>query len=56
MSLNIVDQTTGDLDPVAGNATDKVGNLSALTTTDKTSVVGGVNEVNRKAVKCIEEI
>lgn len=28
---------------------DKIGNLDALTTTDKTSIVGGVNEVNWKA-------
>lgn len=46
MSLNIVDKTTGDLTPVAGNATDKVGNLSALTTTDKSSAVAAINEVN----------
>ena len=41
MSVNIVNKTTGDLTRVAGNATDKVGNLNALTTTDKTSIVGG---------------
>jgi hypothetical protein len=46
MSVNIVNQTTGDLTQVAGNATDKVGNLSAATTTDKSSVVAMVNEVN----------
>ena len=45
MSMNIVDQTTGDLTPIAGNATDKVGNLNALTTTDKNSIVGAINEV-----------
>ena len=48
MSVNIVNKTTGDLTRVAGNATDKVGNLNALTTTDKTSIVGGVNEINGK--------
>jgi hypothetical protein len=46
MSVNIVNQTTGDLTQVAGNATDKVGNLSAATTTDKSSVVAMVNEIN----------
>lgn len=46
MSVNIVNQTTGDLTQVAGNATDKVGNLSAATTTDKSSVVAMINEVN----------
>lgn len=46
MSLNIVNQTTGDLTPIAGNATDKVGDLSALTTTDKSSAVAAINEVN----------
>ena len=49
MSVNIVNKTTGDLTRVAGNATDKVGNLDTLTTTDKSSIVGGVNEVNLKA-------
>lgn len=52
MSMNLVDKTTGDLTPVAGNATDKVGNLSAATTTDKSSVVGAINEVNANMVKC----
>lgn len=46
MSVNIVNQTTGELTQVAGNATDKVGNLSAATTTDKSSVVAMVNELN----------
>jgi multidrug resistance efflux pump len=41
MSVNIVNKTTGDITRVAGNATDKVGNLDALTTIDKTSIVGG---------------
>ena len=41
MSVNIVNKTTGDLTRVAGISTDKVGNLNALTTTDKTSIVGG---------------
>jgi hypothetical protein len=49
MSVNIVNQTTGDLTQVAGNATDKVGNLSAATTTDKSSVVAMVNELNSAA-------
>jgi hypothetical protein len=49
MSVNIVNQTTGDLTQVAGNATDKVGNLSAATTTDKSSVVAMINEVDWKA-------
>ena len=44
--MNLVDQTTGDLTPIAGNATDKVGDLDALTTTDKSSCVGAINEVN----------
>ena len=48
MSVNIVNQTTGELTQVAGNATDKVGNLNAATTTDKSSVVAMVNEVNGK--------
>lgn len=46
MSMNLVDKTTGDLTPVAGVSTDKVGNLSTLTTTDKSSVVAAINEVN----------
>lgn len=45
MSVNIVNQTTGELTQVAGNATDKVGNLNALITTDKSSCVGAINEV-----------
>ena len=45
MSVNIVNKTTGDLTRVAGNATDKVGNLDALTTTDKSSCVGAINEL-----------
>ena len=45
MSVNIVNKTTGDLTRVAGNATDKVGNLNALTTTDKSSCVGAINEL-----------
>lgn len=48
MSLNLVNKTTGDLEKVAGNETDKVGNLSALPTTDKSSVVAAINEVNGK--------
>lgn len=46
MSLNLVNKTTGDLEKVAGDATDKVGNLSSLTTTDKSSAVAAINEVN----------
>ena len=46
MSVNIVNKTSGDLTRVAGISTDKVGNLNALTTTDKTSIVGAINEVN----------
>ena len=49
MSVNIVNQTTGELTQVAGNATDKVGNLNAATTTDKSSVVAMVNELDWKA-------
>ena len=49
MSMNLVDKTTGDLTPIAGNATDKVGNLSSATTTDKSSVVAMVNELDWKA-------
>ena len=45
MSVNIVNKTTGDLTRVAGNATDKVGNLSALKTTDKSSAVAAINEL-----------
>lgn len=46
MSLNTVNQSDGSLTKVAGNATDKVGNLNSLTTTDKSSVVAAINELN----------
>lgn len=47
MSVNLVDKNTGALTRVAGNADDSgIGNLAALTTTDKSSLVGAVNEVN----------
>ena len=46
MSLNIVDKSTGELIRIAGNADDsKIGNLADLTTTDKSSCVGAINEV-----------
>ena len=45
MSVNIVNKTTGDITPVAGVSTDKVGNLNALSTTDKSSCVGAINEL-----------
>ena len=46
MSVSIIDQSTGNPTQVSGNANDKVGNLSALSTTDKSSAVGAINEVN----------
>lgn len=46
MSVSIVDQSTGNVSQVAGNANDKVGNLSSLTTTDKSSVISAINELN----------
>lgn len=47
MSANRVNQTTGELIQYSGDApTDKVGNLSAATTTNKSSVVAMVNEIN----------
>ena len=48
MSVSIIDQSTGNPTQVSGNANDKVGNLSALSTTDKSSAVGAINEVNNK--------
>ena len=56
MSANIVNQTTGDLTPIAGNATDKVGNLNALTTTDKSSAVAGINEVSDGLTRMISKL
>ena len=47
MSANRVNQTTGELIQYSGDVpTDKVGNLSAATTTNKSSVVAMVNEIN----------
>lgn len=53
------DGTTGTFDPAAWSQTElaehtaenaaNIGNLSTLTTTDKSSIVGAVNEVNRKS-------
>lgn len=45
MSLSTIDQSTGNATVISGNVNDKVGNLAALTTTDKSSCVGAVNEV-----------
>lgn len=46
MSLSTIDQSTGNPTVISGNVNDKVGNLAALTTTDKSSCVGAINEVN----------
>lgn len=45
MSLSTIDQSTGNATVISGNVNDKVGNLSALTTIDKSSCVGAINEV-----------
>ena len=45
MSVSIIDQSTGNPTQVSGNANDKVGNLSVLSTTDKSSAVAAINEV-----------
>lgn len=45
MSVNTVDKASGSLVRIAGNTTDKVGNLSQLHTTNKSSVVAAINEV-----------
>lgn len=45
MSLSTIDQSTGNATVISGNVNDKVGNLAALTTTDKSSAVGAINEV-----------
>ena len=46
MSANRVNQTTGELIQYSGDVPiDKVGNLNALTTTDKSSCVAAINEV-----------
>lgn len=47
MSVNAVDQTTGNTTPIAGNTNNLVGNLSALTTNTKSDAVGAINEVNQ---------
>ena len=47
MSVNAVDQTTGNTTPLAGNTNNLVGNLSALTTNTKSDAVGAINEVNQ---------
>lgn len=55
MSVNVVDKSTGQTTRVAGNATDSgIGNLSSLTTVDKTSLVSAINEVNGSNVKIFE--
>ena len=55
MSVNVVDKSTGQTTRVAGNATDSgIGNLSSLTTVDKTSLVSAINEVNGSSVKVFE--
>lgn len=46
MSVGVVDKTTGDRIPTAGNPLDKVGNLANLTTTAKGDAVEAINEVN----------
>lgn len=56
MSLNLVNKTTGDLEKVAGNATDKVGNLSSLTTTDKSSCVAAISEVDGDLTRMISKL
>lgn len=49
MSVNVVDKSTGSVTKVAGNTNNaEVGNLSSLTTTDKSCIVGALNEVNDK--------
>ena len=45
MSLSTIDQSTGNATVISGNVNDKVGNLAALTTTDKSSCEGAINEV-----------
>ena len=45
MSVNTVNKSTGTTIKVAGNSLDKVGNLSSLTTTDKSSAVAAINEI-----------
>lgn len=45
MSVSIVDQSTGNTSKIAGNINDKIGNLSSLITTDKSSVVAAINEL-----------
>ena len=48
MSVSIIDQSTGNPTQVSGNANDKVGNLSSLITTDKSSAVAAINEVENE--------
>lgn len=46
MSLNIVNKTTGSITQVAGNVDDSgIGNLDALHTENKSSLVSAINEV-----------
>lgn len=51
MSLSTIDQSTGNATVISGNVNDKVGNLGALTTTDKSSAVGAINEVKSGLTK-----
>lgn len=49
MSVSLVNKSTGGLIPAAGTTDSaKMGNLDALTTTNKSSLVGAINEVNAK--------
>lgn len=45
MSRGLVDKSTGDRIPTAGNIVDKVGDLTALHTTAKNKAVNAINEV-----------
>lgn len=46
MSVGVVNKSTGDRIPTAGNPLDKVGNLANLTTSAKDNAVNAINEVN----------
>lgn len=49
MSISLVNKSSGDLIPAAGNLDSaKIGSLSSLTTQNKTSLVSAINEVNAK--------
>lgn len=50
MSFNVVNKTTGATTQIAGNADDRgIGNLNSLTTTNKSSLVSAINEVNAES-------